>query len=227
MGYLVIGQVRKDTALYLAPPPRTGKRGRPRKYGARMTPESVALLPETRQRLFLYSAWHAVHYRSAVALAHFLDGRNVRAVWAKMEREDVSFSGQRLILCTDLSLSATRILQAYGKRWSIEDMFNQLKNRWGWKEAWQQSRQVLHCCSQILAVGYASPQLLALRGEEQMQALAALAPWRAEQPITAGLVRLGLTRIFRTLIFWASGPRSREKLDRKAIIITPIEHRTS
>lgn len=150
------------------------------------------------------------------ALAHFLDGRNVRAVWAKMEREDVSFSGQRLILCTDLSLSATRILQAYGKRWSIEDMFNQLKNRWGWKEAWQQSRQVLHCCSQILAVGYASPQLLALRGEEQMQALAALAPWRAEQPITAGLVRLGLTRIFRDidiLGLWTSksgkiGPQS-------------------
>jgi len=197
MGYLVIGQVRKDTALYLAPPLRTGKRGRPRKYGARMTPEAVALLPETRQRLFLYSAWHTVHYRSAVVLARFLDGRSVRAVWVRMEREDGSCSGQRLILCTDLSLSATKILLAYGKRWSIEDMFNQLKNRWGWKEAWQQSRQVLHRWSQILATSYALPQLLALRGEEQMQALAALAPWRARQPITAGRVRLGLSRIFR------------------------------
>lgn len=196
MGYLVIGQVRKDTALYLPPPLRTGKRGRPRKYGARMTPEAVALLPETRQRLFLYGAWHMVHYRSAVVLARFLDGRSVRAVWVRMEREDGSFSEQRLILCTDLSLSAARIILAYGKRWSIEDLFNQLKNRWGWKDAWQQTRQVLHRWSQIIATSYALPQLLALRGGEQMQTLAALAPWRASQPITAGRVRLGLVRIF-------------------------------
>ncbi len=37
------------------------------------------------------------------------------------------------------------------KRWSIEDMCNQLKNRWGWKKARQQSRQVLHRWTQILS----------------------------------------------------------------------------
>jgi len=29
------------------------------------------------------------------------------------------------------------------RRWSIEDLFNQLKNRWGWKETWQQSSRGL------------------------------------------------------------------------------------
>ena len=197
MGYLVIGQVRRDTALYSPPPPRTNKRGRPRKYGARMTPESVAELPETRQRFFLYGAWHTVHYRSAVVLARFLEGRGVRAVWVRMERGDGCLGEQRLILSTDLSLSAARIILAYGKRWSIEDLFNQLKNRWGWKETWQQSRQVLHRWSQIIATSYALPLLLALRGEEMEQSLAGLAPWRARQPITAGRVRLALASIFR------------------------------
>ncbi len=46
-GIHVIGQVRKDTALYDIPK-RTGKRGRPRKYGDKYTPERVAQLPEKR-----------------------------------------------------------------------------------------------------------------------------------------------------------------------------------
>jgi hypothetical protein len=32
-------------------------------------------------------------------------------------------------LSTDLSLSAAPIISAYGRRWSIEDMFYQVKNR--------------------------------------------------------------------------------------------------
>ncbi|WP_419644657.1 hypothetical protein, partial [Thiolapillus sp.] len=35
-------------------------------------------------------------------------------------------------------------IEAYGERWSIESMFNQLKLSWGLKEAWQQTRQTLH-----------------------------------------------------------------------------------
>ncbi len=40
-----IGQVRKDTALFRDPPPRTSQRGRPRKYGTKFTPEDIAALP--------------------------------------------------------------------------------------------------------------------------------------------------------------------------------------
>ena len=43
---IVIGQVRRDTALYEPPPPRTGKPGRPRKYGDRIT-KKLKALPET------------------------------------------------------------------------------------------------------------------------------------------------------------------------------------
>ena len=38
---IVIGQVRRDTALYDLPPLRTGKPGRPRKYGDRITKEKL------------------------------------------------------------------------------------------------------------------------------------------------------------------------------------------
>ena len=196
MGYHVIGQVRKDTALYLPPPPHNGKRGRPRKYGDKLTPERVGKLPVVSQRLFIYNGWRTVHYRSCEALAYFLGGQLVRAVWSQIENEDGSLRPHRLILCTDLRLSATRIVLAYNRRWSIEDLFNQLKNRWGWKDAWQQTRQVLHRWTQILSTSYALPQLLARQGDQKIKALADISPWRRHQPITAGRVRQGLQRIF-------------------------------
>lgn len=197
MGYQVIGQVRKDTALYLSPPPHNGKRGRPRKYGDKLTPEKVAGIPVVSQKLFLYGRWQTLHYRSTEALTYFLGGQPVRVVWTQMEQSDGSLCQPRLFLCTDLSLSAARILMAYGRRWSIEDLFNQLKNRWGWKESWQQTRQVLHRWTQILSTSYALPQLLAMKGGRQVQELADLSPWRTKQSITAGRVRQGLARIFR------------------------------
>lgn len=196
-GYQVIGQVRKDTALYLPPPPHDGKRGRPRKYGDKLTPERVAQLPVVTQRFFIYNAWRTVHYRSCETLAFFLDGQPVRVVWSQIENEDGTLRPTRLLLCTDLRLSAARILLAYNRRWAIEDLFNQLKNRWGWKDAWQQTRQVLHRWTQILSTGYALPQLLAQISSDEIKALASLSPWRRHQPITAGRVRQGLQRIFR------------------------------
>lgn len=191
----VIGQVRKDTALFHAPE-RTGKPGRPRKYGDRVTAEWVAAQPEVRQQFTIYGKTQTVYYRSAIVLARFLKGRAVRMVWSQLEKEDGTRTQQSLILSTDTSLSGARVILGYGRRWSIEDLFNQLKNRWGWKETWQQSRQVLHRWVQILSVSYAIPQLLALLNDAKVAYLASFAPWRQKQPVTAGRVRQGLQRFF-------------------------------
>lgn len=66
----------------------------------------------------------------------------------------------------------------------------------GWKETWQQSRQGLHRWVQILSVSYAIPQLLVLLDDIKVDALASLAPWRLNQPVTAGRVRQGLQKFF-------------------------------
>ena len=194
-GLQVIGQVRKDTALFHLPKP-TGKRGRPRKYGDRVTAEWITSLPEIRQECFIYGKTQIVYYRSAIVLARFLGGRAVRIVWGQLENEKGGRTQQSLILSTDTSLSAARVILNYGRRWSIEDLFNQLKNRWGWKDTWQQSRQVLHRWVQILSVSYTIPQLLVLLDDAKVELLASVAPWRQKQPITAGRVRQGLQKIF-------------------------------
>ena len=190
-GLHVIGQVRKDTALYDIPQ-RTGKRGRPRKYGDKYTPKQLAQLEENRERFFIYGKWHWIRYKSVIAKARFLKGLKVRAVWVRLESEDGSLTKERLILSTNIFSGPSEMINAYAKRWSIESMFAQIKNNWGWKEAWQQSRQVLHRWTQILSLGYAIPQLLALKGGDQIQELSYLTPWRNNNLITAGQVRLWL-----------------------------------
>ena len=124
-----------------------------------------------------------------------MTGRKVRAVWMQFEDENGKLSKQRLILSTLSDLTAKEIFEYYARRWSIEDLFNQMKNKWGWREAWQQSRQVLHRWTQILSIGYALPQLLATYCADQIQNLIQLTPWRKQNQITSGRIRLGLQNI--------------------------------
>lgn len=219
MGYQVIGQVRKNTALFLKPPPPTGKRGRPRKYGDQITQKMVDELPLVYQSFPIFGKMRTVHFRSAVVLARFLNGQPVRIVWLKIEGDNGELSQQRLLLCTDLSLSASKIILAYARRWPIEDMFNQLKNRWGVKETWQQTRQVLHRWVQIISTSYALPQILAYQGGNDVYTLATLSPWRKNSPLTAGRVRQGLSLIFRKVDIRALwDPKSKKfgpRLERK------------
>lgn len=69
-----------------------------------------------------------------------MKGRQVKAVWMQFEDCAGQLSKQRLLLSTCGTLTDEEIFHHYARRWSIEDLFNQLKIRWGWRETWQQSR---------------------------------------------------------------------------------------
>lgn len=198
-GFAVIGQVRRDTALYALPEVVVvgdrRRRGRPRRYGLKYTPERVVALPERRVRLWLYGKGQGIRYRSAQVKARFLKGQVVPVVWVQFEAEDGSLGATRVLLATEADLRPEVIIKAYARRWPIEPLFNQLRHGWGWLEAWQQSRQVLARWVQLVFVAYALAQLLVLKGGDHLAALTQLTPWRQDRPVTAGLVRLALQRI--------------------------------
>ena len=98
----------------------------------------------------------------------------------QFEDEYGNLSKQMLLLSTHCEMSAEDLFSYYARRWSIEDLFNQMKNRWGGREAWQQSRQVLHRWPQILSVAYSLPLLLATYCSEQLQHFMQLTPRRKE-----------------------------------------------
>jgi len=199
-GHTVIGCVRRDLALFEVPkPPRKRRQGRPLKYGARLTPERIVALPAQRSAEILYGKMQVVRYRTCLAAARFLRGRVVRAVWVELERSDRRDQPrqQRLLICTDPTLSAPVVISGYAKRWAVESLFKNLKHGFGLKDAWQQSRQALMRWVTVLAVGYAIPQILAFTDPARLAGLAQPAPWRASGTRTAGLIQAGIARILR------------------------------
>src|SRR6478736_4532026 len=196
-GHTVIGRARRDLALYAVPrPPRRRRRGRPRKYGPRMTPEKVEALPVHRSARILHGKLEVVRYRTCRVAARFLKGRVVRAVWGQLERPDRP-GEERLLVCTDPDLPATEVITSYAKRWSVEPLFAAIKHGWGLEDAWQQSRQVLMRWVTILAAGYALSQMLAYADPARVPGLADPAPRRPPGTRTAGLIQAGIARILR------------------------------
>src|SRR3954453_18862213 len=178
-GHTVIGCVRRDLALFDLPKaPRKRRPGRPRKYGARLTPDRVAALPEHRSAEILYGKLEVVRYRTCLVAARFLLGRVVRAVWVELEHPDRRDNPrqQRLLICTDPALSAQVVISGYAKRWAVESLFRNLKHGFGLKDAWQQSRQALMRWVSVLAAGYAINQMLAFTDPARLAGLAAPAP---------------------------------------------------
>src|SRR3954470_5123273 len=200
--HTVIGRVRRDLALYEVPKlPGPRGRGRPRKYGARMTRQKIEAQPVHRTAQILCGNPEVVRYRTCCVAARSLKGRVVRAAWVQLEQPDRGDqpAEERLLICTDPDLSAITVITSYAKRWSIEPLFAAIKHGWGLKDAWQQSRPVLMRWVTILAVSYALNQMLAHTGPARIPGLADPAPWRPAGARTAGLIQAGITRILRVV----------------------------
>src|SRR3954462_15527954 len=126
LGHEVIGQVRRDTALFALPPPRQpGRRGRSRLYGGRLDADMVAALPASVHAIAGYGG-RSARLRHAVCRPRFLRGVIVRVVWCELAKGS-GWTRARLLLSTDPTLSAPAIVEAYSKRWSIEPLFRDLK----------------------------------------------------------------------------------------------------
>lgn len=182
----IIGQVRRDTVLCLPPEPEPKGRGPKRKYGQRVDAAMRDLLPMQEMELMLYGKGQRVRMRSVTAVARFLRGVPVRAVWCEMLQDEGAWSRPRLILATETDLTAREVVEIYATRWGIEPLSHNLKRWWGIGNLWQQSKQALELWMQIRCTAYALTQLLALRLWAAFP-LMEIAPWRKGAMITAGL----------------------------------------
>jgi hypothetical protein len=177
-------------------PPPSGKPGRPRKYGDRITKAKLKTLPETQTELPIYG--RTVRYRTAVCRARFLGGRPVRVVWVSRV-VDGKWKAERLLLSTDPSHPAEDVIISL--RWTIEPMFAALKWGEGMIDMWMQSvdpkgsgSKTFHRWLTIVQIGRALIQMLAVKADAA--ALAQVAAWRKERYLTAGMVKAGLVRAF-------------------------------
>ena len=209
----IIGQVRRDTALYLPPPPVTEKRrGRPRKYGERMTFERFKeCCPLAEQKIVAYGEVQLFQFYTLDLKVRFLEGAFCRVVWCRFLHKE-KWTNWHLLLSTDCTASAASIIYLYGLRWQTEPMFNELKNLFGLLNAWQQTRQTLARWSAMICLSYGLPRLLSLviGPERAMQCLSI--PWRKKAPVTAGWIARAITHHFYRFPVRALWNRKEQKM---------------
>jgi hypothetical protein len=196
LGHEVIGQVRRDTALFALPPPREpARRGRPRLYGARLDVDAVAALPATVHAIAGYGG-RSARLRHAVCRPRFLKGVIVRVVWCELQKGS-GWAKARLLLSTDPTLSAPAIVEAYSGRWTIEPLFRDLKTVDGLGAMWQRGRIALLRWLHLVQIARTLLVLLTARAEPQTLALIRLGGWRPAATLTPGLVKEALAARFR------------------------------
>lgn len=214
LGTVVIGQARRDTALFLQPPiPLKKARGRPRKYGEKLTFEKIQQRYQQQQKqLQAYGKVRTFQFYSAVAKARFLKGHLCKIVWSRFMNDRGRWTNWHLLIATDQTISAEDIIVTYALRWWTEPMFNELKNVFGLINAWEQTRQVLARWTMILSLAYSLPRLLALwLGPVKGAKLFAI-PWRTNRPVTAGWMAEAIAHYFHGFPVYKLWDRKRQKL---------------
>jgi hypothetical protein len=211
LGHEVIGQVRRDTALFALPPPRgPGTRGRPRLYGMRIDADTVAALPASVHSIAGYGGRPA-RLRHAVCRPRFLRGVIVRMVWCELQKPGGGWTKARLLLSTDPALSAPAIVEAYSNRWSIEPLFRDLKMVDGLGAMWQRGRVTLLRWLHLVQIARTLLVLLTARADPEVRALIRLGGWRPATTLTPGLVKEALAARFRNFEAFRLLPETRRK----------------
>ena len=134
----LITRAKRNVVGYKDPPPRTGKRGAPRKYGEKL--KLIELFDDKRNE---FEETVIEIYREKKTILFFC----LDLIW-KPIKEKVRFvlvidGGEMFILmCSDLTLSPQDIIRAYSYRFKIEVNFKILKHLMGvffyhfWTSVW-------------------------------------------------------------------------------------------
>jgi len=134
----IVTRAKSNVVAYLNPPPKTGGRGRPRKYGEKL---NLMALFETKTEAF-EQAGLELYGRCKTVSFLCLD-----LIWKPVE-EQIRFvlvvdgSERFILMSSDLTLSAPDIIRAYSYRFKIEVSFKMLKHLMGvffyrfWTSAW-------------------------------------------------------------------------------------------
>jgi hypothetical protein len=154
----MVTRLRLDAALYDPAPPRgEGQRGRPRKKGARQPTLAVRLAHPATLWSEQSIAWYGhstriVHLATGTALWFHNGLPPVHIRWVLIVDPEDGFRPQAL-LCTDLSATATQVVEWFVLRWQLEVTFEEARAHLGIETQRQWSD---------LAILRTTPALLAL-----------------------------------------------------------------
>ena len=197
--FSTITMARRDLAIYKLPPVRRkGTKGRPKKKGKRIKPKLEEL--KKSRTLSIYGREVNVRYKEVIGKAKFLKYETVKAVWVEFDDSQ----SMRLLISTNEKLSGEEIIKRYAKRWDIEPMFNELKNRFRFKDIMMQTQQSYYQFLYFKLWCFMILKLSSIHYKEKIiDYVKESLPWRVHYKkgvtVTAGSTQLALQNVFRTL----------------------------
>ena len=218
----IICNARIDTVMYGLPPARTGKRGRPRKYGERLSPDDFALeSPETGDwqigvRPVLTRLW------------------GERVVYAIVTLPKSGNGSRRLFFCTrdpesirlDYSRCEDDTVRGYGEenkkflpvgcysvRWDIEVSYYESKTFWSFEEYRVRSRKGIERLLNLECVAYSAMTLLPYTDES----------FSCYQSASAQETRFGIGQEIQASIIFSSFVEKLETVKKARTLIKIIE----
>ena len=129
-------RIPRNAVLYDLPPPRTGRRGRPRTKGARLgTADDIAAAAAwDTVTVTAYGREHIKHVTAVTCL--WYGSWHTRAVRLILARDEHTTSGYDLALVTtDRTAAPAALVARYAARWAIEQAFADARNVLGAGEA--------------------------------------------------------------------------------------------
>ena len=131
----VVSRMRRDAALYEAPPSRTNRRGRPRKKGARFgTPVQLARAATSWQEVEL--DWRGHEVTKLLWSRDVLWYRVCRDAMVRLVvvRDPTGHEPDDFFFTTELQMSPGEVAEIYAGRWSIELCYREVKQGIGGQE---------------------------------------------------------------------------------------------
>jgi len=172
----IVAQAKLNYAFYYLPPELTGKRkrGAPKKYGDRVKKPTIDEL-QNEVTLHLYSQDMTIRYNSLIVKARFLQGMVVKIVYIQFP----DAKKLRLLISTDINMSAVDIIKAYEKRWNVESFFYEYKHMLGLKDMMQHSLRTYYKWAYIRLISYNIINFLKISHEPEIKSFISLSsPWR-------------------------------------------------
>jgi hypothetical protein len=211
----VVVRLRRDRVLYGPPPPRTGKKGRPRVHGERFAfkepdtwgpPDEMLVLDDPYWGQVRLERWNGLHekkgtdvpYAVVRACVHLERSTPPAALWiAWLAPEPLPFG---------MTVTVETLWRAYISRWPVEPGLHFRKETLGWTQPRFQSKEVGDRWSELVAL--ACWMLFVARPLVEDKPL----PWqKPQQRLTPQRVQQSIQPIFARIGSPARPPQMRGK----------------
>lgn len=153
----IISRLRMDAALWTPPPPRRpGQRGRPRRRGVRLpTPTALAQAWRRWQAVPVAIYGRTMTAQVVVARALWYVALREQPVRIVIVRDPTGKRKDEAFFCTDLTVTAAFILEAYARRWTVEVAFHDVKQYLGLEDPQSQSPRAVLQTAPLAGIVYA------------------------------------------------------------------------